>query len=354
MPTSKNEMINKLLKMVLRRPVGTVAINMKPVSGSWGGSSVFVWQLMSTLQRYGYKVRFDLKKKVDVIILIDPREDLTRKAFGLQDIKNYKKINPRVSIVHRINECDQRKGTDFMDRQLEEANQLADYTVYISKWLRDYFVQRWFNPDLPHKVIYNGADPSVFHPIGSALYESEKETMRIVTHHWSDNPMKGFPIYKKLDEMISSKELTGFEFWVIGRWPADLSWQSAITFPPTSGKKLGDLLRQCHLYITASLWEPCGMHHVEGAQCGLPLVYHLDGGGIAEAGIKYGMGFRNNLKDVLLAARKDYSLLKQEVMFNMPNGDRMAFEFVQIIQHLLAPSGFEGTSSKLNDKHKSS
>jgi len=155
--------------MWFKNYIGTVAINMRPVKGPYGGSSVFVWQLMDILKRSGYQIKFDLKKEVDVIFLIDPRDDLQHKAFGVPEIRSYKKSHPKVKILHRINECDQRKGTDFMDDLLQDANSLADHTVFISNWLRDYFVKRWFDPDRPHRVIYNGADPTIFHPIGSVV-----------------------------------------------------------------------------------------------------------------------------------------------------------------------------------------
>jgi len=318
----------------LKKHIAIVAINMRPVKGSWGGSNIFVWQLMDILKRRGYQVRFDLMKNVDLIVIIDPRDDLQHKAFGIPEIRSYKESNPEVKIVHRINECDKRKGTDFMDDLLRDANSIVDYTVFISNWLCDYFVERWFDPNQPHKVIYNGADTGIFHPIGSIAYEPG-QTMRIVTHHWSDNPMKGFPVYEKLDNLIADGDLEGFELWVIGRWPTNLKWRSTKTFPPTIGHKLASLLRQCHLYITASLWEPCGMHHVEGAQCGLPLIYHIDGGGIVEAGKKYGMEYRDNLKDVLLEARGKYPFLRKKVLQYMPNGDLMSFEYFRIVQQLL-------------------
>jgi len=77
------------------------------------------------------------------------------------------------------------------------------------------------------------------------------------------------------------------------------------------------------------------MHHVEGAQCGLPLIYHIDGGGIVEAGKKYGMEYRDNLKDVLLEAREKYPFLRKKVLQYMPNGDLMSFEYFRIVQQLL-------------------
>lgn len=320
---------------MFKKPLGKVAINMKPTRGAWGGSSVFVWQLKKTLERYGFKVTFRLKDKVDVIFVIDPRDSLQAKTIGLKEIKRYKKTNSQVKILHRINECDRRKGTAFMDDLLKETNELADFTVFISDWLRDYFSEQWFNTARPHKCIYNGADPAIFHPIGSSKF-NPGDIMKIVTHHWSDNPMKGFPVYKLLDDMIADGIVKDTELWVIGRWPTDTHWRAARTFPPTSGHRLADLLRQCHFYITASLWEPCGMHHVEGAQCGLPLIYHEDGGGIIEAGKKYGIGFRDDLKEKLLDVHENYIELRKRVIEYMPSGDKMAFEYVRIIQQLLA------------------
>ena len=98
-----------------RGSLGRVAFNMRPARGPWGGSSPFVVQLKHYLERRGYDICFDLKKKVDVIVLIDPRDDLQNKSFGMEEIRVYKQNNPKVKVLHRVNECDQRKDTKFMD-----------------------------------------------------------------------------------------------------------------------------------------------------------------------------------------------------------------------------------------------
>lgn len=314
--------------------IGRVAFNMRPVRGPWGGASVFTRQLESSLFRCGFDVRYDLKKQADLLFVIDPRIEEPLRTFGVDDIIAYKREHPACKVLHRVNECDQRKGTDFMDRRLQEINETADVTVFISAWLRDYFVARWFDPARPHAVIYNGADPAFFHPVGNRPYDG-KGPMRIVTHHWSDNPMKGFATYKALDDLIADSELEGFELWVIGRWPAGMTWRAAKTFAPVHDRALAGLLRQCHLYITASLWEPCGAHHVEGAQCGLPLLYHADGGGIVEAGKKYGLEFRDNLKEVVLQARQDYTPLRERLLRDAPNGEMMCLEYIRVIHRAL-------------------
>ena len=321
-----------------RHSLGRVAFNMRPARGPWGGSSPFVVQLKHYLKTRGYDVCFDLRKKVDVIVLIDPRDDLQFKSFGMDEIRAYKKINPKVKVLHRINECDQRKNSSFMDELLKNANEIADHTVFIARWLLEYHSERWFNKDKNHSVIYNGADPVVFHPIGSAVYD-HRENFRIVTHHWSDNWLKGFNEYHKIDQAISRGELKGVELLIVGRWPSDIRWENARLFAPTQGKKLADLLRSCHAYVTASKWEPCGMHHVEGAQCGLPLLYHEDGGGIVEAGERYGLGFGDdNMISAIDTLREDYDKYRNRVLNDSPCGDRMVMEYTNRIQSLIAGS----------------
>jgi glycosyltransferase involved in cell wall biosynthesis len=318
-----------------RDPVATVAINMRATSGPWGGSSTFVAQLRAFLRARGYRVTCRLGPEVDAIVLIDPREDLQLKAFGMAEIIAHKQRHPRVRVIHRINECDQRKGTNFMDAFLAEANAHADYTVFIAEWLREYHAARWFDTRRPHEVIYNGADCAIFHPIGQHPWQPG-ETLRVVTHHWSDNPLKGFDVYEEVDRLIDAGKLPGFELRVIGRWPARIQWKSARTAPPLAGRALAAALRECHLYLTATRWEPCGMHHVEGAQCGLPLLYHEDGGGVVEAGLKYGLGFRDDVGAALLAARDRYDKLRARVLAHMPAGDRMVLSFAGLLQRLLA------------------
>ena len=321
-----------------RKILGRIAFNMHPARGPWGGSSPFVVQLKRYLEKRGYDVCFDLKKQVDVIVLIDPRDDLQFKAFGMDEIRAYKKLNPKVKVLHRVNECGQCKNSRFMDELLKNANEVADHTVYIAHWLQEYHSERWFDKNKSHSVIYNGADPTVFHPIGSAIYD-HRELFRIITHHWSDNILKGFDEYYKIDQAISSGELKGVELLIVGRWPSDIKWENAQLFAPTQGKKLADLLRSCHAYVTASKWEPCGMHHVEGAQCGLPLLYHKDGGGIVEAGERYGMGFGDdNMFSVINSLREDYSKYRKQVLDGSPCGDRMVMDYTNRIQSLIANS----------------
>lgn len=315
-----------------KRP--TLAISMVPTRGSWGGASPFVSQLSAHLWARGWRVVFDLGHDPDVVLVMDPRGDHPAKRFGLPELERFRLARPDVPIVHRVNECDRRKGTDDIDDLLRRTNALSDYTVFISEWLRDYFVAKWFDRERPNAVVYNGADTRVYHPFGNRL-PAAGAPVRIVTHHWSDNWLKGYDVYQRLDELIAGGELPGVEFCMIGRWPREIEWKATETVGPMTGKPLAAKLRGCHLYLTASRWEPCGMHHVEGAQCGLPLIYHEDGGGIVEAGARYGIGFRDDVGGAVRAAVDSLAELRAKVLAAPPSGDRMVIEFAEILQRLV-------------------
>ena len=263
------------------------------------------------------------------ILLVAPRP-FQNVTFDVDDIRRFKARHPAAQCVHRINQTNLGRGTANVDDLYKGANAVADSTVFISAWVRDYFAARWFDPGRPHTVIHNGADPSIFFP-AAAPWDPSQGPCRLVTHHWSDNWNKGFAVYQEVDRLIAAGDLPGFELTVIGRWPKDIVWRSAATHPPAPPRELGEQLRRHHLYLTAAVAEAGGMHHIEGAQCGLPLVYHEDGGGIVEMGREYGVAFRDDVRSALIAARARYAELREKVLRLAPSGARMSAEYERIL-----------------------
>lgn len=332
-------MTSWLARLGGRGALARVALNLVPRGTPYGGGNQFVLQLARALRGLGFDVIHDLGRAVDVVLMVEARDELA--SFAVSDVARWREHRPVGIVIHRVNECDERKGTSTMDAQLSRVNSLADHTVFISAWLRDYHAARWFDSTRPNSVVRSGADPRVFHPLGGRL-PSPAEPFRLATHHWSDHPRKGFAIYSEIDAAIADGRLPGFELMVVGRWPASLRWRSARSFEPAVGERLADLLRSAHGYVTASLSEPGGMHVAEALQCGLPVAYHLDGGGLVEQASTAGVGFTDDVVAAVVALRNDHARLRRAALEQAPSGELMCLEYVRLLHRLLAERGPPG------------
>lgn len=248
----------------------------------WGGGVHLLNYLVKFLKDKGHEIIFKLRKKIDLIfILSNSYVQYNRKTAPLF---KYKKNNPNVKILHRINVSDISKNTNNVNDLVFKSNSIADATVFISNWVANYYIENGFNK--PYNIIYNGCDTDIYYP------EKEKELgekINLITHHWSNNWMKGFDIYNELDKILDERD--DFTLTYIGRYYEGYKPRNIKLIPPLYGQKLGNELRKYDIYVTASRWEACGMHHIEGACCGLPILYHREGGGINESCKNYGIEY---------------------------------------------------------------
>jgi glycosyltransferase involved in cell wall biosynthesis len=313
--------------------VAVVAINRRPVHSPWGGGNQWLDQIVRFLRYHGYSVRFTLDETVDCVLLIDPRPGPTA-SFDIPAIERLKAARPQLAVIHRVNDNDQHRGSDFRDALQARAAGVTDHTVFLSQWLCDYEAERWFDRRRPHSVILNGADPRHFHPMGASPW-TRATPLRLATHHWSKEWNKGFRVYAEIDRMIADGALPGVELRVAGRWPDEIAWRTAQTSPPLGQPELGAWLRQCHVYVTASQWESGGMHFIEGAQCGLPVLFHVNGGGVVELATRFGIAFDNDLRAAITAVQARYGELRRAVLDDPPSGDRMCLAYRALIQRTI-------------------
>ena len=131
-------------------------------SGPWGGGNEFAKSLCASLRRAGWEIIFDLNANdIDVILITDPRGWSPSVAFSLRQVLFYKLfVNYNCVVVHRINECDERKKTYFMNLLLRCANSIANHSVFISNWLTTLNVS--IMPESMTSVIMNGADKTKY------------------------------------------------------------------------------------------------------------------------------------------------------------------------------------------------
>ena len=255
-----------------------VAIGSKIVKGPWGGGNRFVIALHDTLLSQGHDVVFDLNDNdIDIILLTDPRSRIPNVSISTGMILRYLLfVNKNCIVVHRVNECDERKRTRTMNKRLMLANYVADHTIFVGSWLKKIAV--WKNKtDQNSTVILNGADRLVFNTEGYKPWTGS-EPLKLVTHHWGGNWMKGFDIYSAIDKLLQDNAWSKkIDFTYIGNLPKGFKFKNSSYSPPMQGKQLANELKRHHVYITGSINEPAGMHHIEGAMCGLPILYRNSG-----------------------------------------------------------------------------
>ena len=305
-----------------------VSIGSRIINGPWGGGNLFVLNLKKFLIQNGHEVVHDLcTKDIDVILLTDPRSRKeSSSTFNHLDILKYKKyVNPNVTVLQRINECDERKGTNFINNFYLEASKCADHIIFVSKWLENIYVDIGMPKDKT-SVIMSGADEDIFNSDGLAEFSHEK--IKIVTHHWSAHTNKGFDIYKKLDKLLSEAEYQYLEFCYIGNVPSDVSFINTEVKKPLSSNDLANEIKKNHIYLTASINEPSGNHHIEAAQCGLPILY-LDSGGIPEYCDGYGISFKNNFEESLNEMIDNYYTFKSNLKEYPFSAHTMCQEFLE-------------------------
>lgn len=268
-----------------------VSIGSKIINGPWGGGNLFVKNLSNYLNDLGHEVLFDLTDpNIDLILLTDPRSRKeSSSTFNHLDIAKYKKfINPRAKVVQRINECDERKDTSNINQYYLKASQCADTVVFVSSWLESIYLNLGMHENKT-KVILSGSDTNIFKPYNNKNFSDKK--IKIVTHHWSSHFNKGFEIYLMLDKLLEqSNWLNKLEFTYIGNVSPEYEFKNTKLIQALDGKELAEELSKNDIYLTASKNEPSGNHHIEGALCGLPILY-LNSGGIPEYCSGYGVAF---------------------------------------------------------------
>ena len=313
-----------------------VSIGTKIQAGPWGGGNLFAINLRDYLIKEGHKVVTNLNDDdIDIILITEPRKSSESSAYTHFDVKRYiDYVNPEALVVHRINECDERKNTNYVNRYLISVNKIADQTVFVSNWLKDLYEDQGINK-ANNNVIMAGANSTIFNNKDFKPWDG-KGKIKIVTHHWGANWNKGFEIYQLLDEYLEDDDFRSkFSFTYIGNLPNKFRFKNTRLVEPLSGSILADEIRKNDVYLTASLNEPSGNHHIEGAQCGLPILF-IDSGGVSEYCKEFGVMFNKyNLKEKLDEIFLNYSSYKEKMNSYPNNSDIMCKNYMDLFENLI-------------------
>jgi glycosyltransferase involved in cell wall biosynthesis len=316
-----------------------ISIGSKIVDGPWGGGNLFVKNLSNFLTQQGCDVFYDLlEPDLDIILMIDPRSKFTSSStFNHKDITIYKKfINKNVLVIHRINECDERKNTNNINQYYLKASQIADSVIFVSNWLRDIYLKLGM-PIEKTEVILAGSDKNIFNLNNHKVWD-RKSKLKIVTHHWSSHENKGFIDYKRIDNLLEKEYWNSkLEFTYIGNLNKNFVFKNIKCITPLSGVDLAKEIKNHHFYFTGSLNEPSGNHHIEAAQCGLPIIYK-DSGGLPEYCNGFGIKYIDNIEQAFDEALKNYEKYYKKIKNYPRNSDTMSNQFLELFHSKIKES----------------
>ncbi len=312
-----------------------ISLNIRRVEGAYGGGNIFANYLQSYLEARGHEVFRDLRAGLDIVMIVSSNYHPTTSAFSVDEIALYKKANPNTVILHRVNTSDEARGVDRgLNRAVQYAFTVADHIVFVSYFIRDLFFGHGLSPSSPHTIIYTGADEALFHNRGGAEWQPGQK-LKLVTHHWSNNFLKGFDVYQRFDELLSLPKFSSqFEFCCIGNRPLGLELPHSKTISAISPTDLGQELRQHHVYLSAARCEAAGNHFIEGMRCGLPILY-LNSGSLPEYSRPYGIEFTvGTFTDRLLEMPQHYAELRSRVLTCDYGAKKMAQAYEDLMLRL--------------------
>lgn len=247
-------------------------INRSQINGPWGGGAHFINAFHQYVPQLDHELCGNGMSDVPDAIMIAGLDSCG--GISAEQAIMYKVYQDRVKLFLRVNENDARKGTDYMDQFLLKIASHVDGTVFVSKWLYDYFIEKKW-PCLNNVVIVNGVHHEIFKP----TQKLNNGKINIVMSHWSDNPMKGQDFAEWLDEFVKNHN-NEYSFTFVGRTQAKL--KNSTHIQPLFGKKLADELAKYDVCINASRFDPGPNSVIEPITCGVPTYVHIDGGGAVE------------------------------------------------------------------------
>lgn len=270
----------------------------------YGGGNQFLLALKKELESRGYKVgvnRCGSKTKVCLF------NSFNFNFKALEKIARKKKVK----MIHRVDGpiSPYRGEDDGTDKRICEINnKLADATIFQSL----YSLKKHEELGLYFKnstIIHNAVDGAIFNQEGRASFPKGERKIRIIAASWSDNPRKGGPVYKWLDDQLDWNK---YEFTFVGRTKETFKNIKHLEALPS--EDLAKILKQHDIYITASENDPCSNSVVEALACGLPVVY-LNSGGHPELVGQGGLAFdkKEDIVGKVEEISKNYGAYKNNI-----------------------------------------
>ena len=237
----------------------------------WGGGNQFLKALKLYLESKNH-YETDISKCDFVLFNSFPLyEDIyfTIKLFKL------KSDNPNLKFIHRVDGPISKVRSNIYsynyDCVIQKLNYfIADATIYQSAWSKKQCLKLGLSDEKYSDIIINSCDEKIFF---KRKQKNVNKKISIIATSWSSNWLKGFDIYRYLDQNL---DFDKYSFTFVGNSP--MKFYNTKIINPLKSKDLALELSKHDIYITASVDDPCSNALIEGVNCGLTPVVRNSGG----------------------------------------------------------------------------
>lgn len=222
-----------------------------------GGGNQFLKALKLEWQKKGFYE--ENIEKADVILFNS--HQWLKKGFVS------KKKFPAKIFIHRIDGPMKtyRPKEAFLDKIIFKTNRfVADGTIWQSRWSQEENKKLFKYQCQNETVIYNAPNEQIFNTQGKSLFNKNNK-VKIIAVSWSQNALKGFDIYKFLDENLDFKK---YQMTFVGRSPVE--FKNIKMIKPQIPEKVAEILKKSDIFISGSKIESCSNALIEALSCGLP------------------------------------------------------------------------------------
>ena len=77
------------------------------------------------------------------------------------------------------------------------------------------------------------------------------------------------------------------------------------------------------------------MHHIEGAKCGLPVLYQRTASASSRRRASTGIGYRGDVADAIVETRSWYAELRRRVLALAPPVETMCVRYEEVLESLV-------------------
>ena len=212
-----------------------------------------------------------------------------------------------------------------LDKLIARFNKnICSATIFQSNWSKQNCINRGFDPDKKSIVIINGVDSDLFYRKRDVYFSGK---VKIVMNSWSSNMNKGFELYRYIDDNLDFDE---YDVTFIGNSPVD--FKNIKIIPPLPSNVLADEMRRHHIYLTASINDPCSNSLIEAISVGLyPLA--INSGGHPELLNNCGLLF-NSKADVIAALNQARDRIRSKFGSNCRTIENVGGEYVDFFREV--------------------